>query len=256
MKEKQIMIPVQMTRSSSRRRLVGLSMLVASGIILAACGTQAPTAAAPTAPSVATEPAAAPATGDSTATMEAPAAPAADAQVYRIDPAQSEARYEVDETFFAGNRIATAIGRTSGVSGDITIDFAQPANSRIGQIEIDVSQLTSDENRRDNFLRNMGGLVSSQYPQVTFTPTAIEGLPATATVGDQFDITITGNLTVKEATRPVTWEATIKVEDGKISGTASTEVLMSDFGIGPVQMAMLSTEDEVKLYLDFVANAA
>ena len=89
-------------------------------------------------------------------------------------PAQSEARYEVGETFFQGNRFVMAIGRTKGIAGDVLVDFANPANSQIGTIVIDVSQLTSDENRRDNYIRN-NGLESSKYPQATFVPTKIEG---------------------------------------------------------------------------------
>ncbi|NMC81001.1 MAG: YceI family protein, partial [Chloroflexi bacterium] len=40
-----------------------------------------------------------------------------------------------------------------------------------------------------------------------------------------------------------------------LSGTATSSVLMSDFGIGPISLVgMLQTEDEVKLTLNFVAR--
>lgn len=151
--------------------------------------------------------------------------------------------------------MATAVGRTKGISGDITIDFAQPAKSKLSEITIDVSRLTSDEGRRDNFIRR-NGLQSSSYPQVTFVTTSIEGLPDQIKAGDQFDVTIIGDMTVKETTKPVTWKATIKVEDGKVSGSASTEILMSDFGVGPLQVPLLRTEDKMLLFLDFVATPA
>jgi polyisoprenoid-binding protein YceI len=251
------------------------SLLVASAIIsaalLVACGgaatvapTEAPTeapVAAPTEAPAATataEPAAPVPTTEAAATAdsETSTTPANGFQLYRIDPAQSEARYQVDELFFTGNRLATAIGRTNGVSGEIMVDFAQPANTKLGEITIDVSQLASDEGRRDNFIRNMGGLRSSQYPQVKFVPTSIEGMPDSVTAGDSFEITIHGDMTVQDMTKPVSWKAMIKVEDGKVTGSATSEVLMSDFGIGPIEVPMLKTEDKVLLFLDFVAVPA
>ncbi len=221
----------------------------------------APTIAAPAqssaaqaAPTQAAAPTSAPA---QTAPTQAAAssAPASGAQLYNIDAAQSEVRYEVNETFFQGNRLATAIGRTKGVAGQIQVNFAEPAKSVIGEIVIDISQFQSDEGRRDNFIRN-NGLESAKYPQATFKTTSIAGLPATVNVGDEVSFTISGDLTVKQTTKPVTWQVKLKVTDQGLSGTASTQIKMSDFGVGPIKLAMLATEDDVKLTFDFVAVKA
>jgi polyisoprenoid-binding protein YceI len=178
---------------------------------------------------------------------------AAGVQLYRIDAGQSEVRYEVGETFFnENNRFNLAIGRTRGVAGDVLVDFAQPSNSQIGEMVIDVSQFTSDQSRRDNFIRR-NGLESSRYPQARFVTRSIEGLPAQVAVGDQVTFRISGDLTVKEMTRPVTWNVTLTLEDGRVVGSASAEILMSDFGVGPIRLATLLTEDLVKLFFDFVA---
>ncbi len=185
----------------------------------------------------------------------APAPATGSATVYRIDPAQSEARYEVGETFFQGNRFNLAVGRTKGIAGEVLVDFAHPANSQIGTIVIDVSQLTSDEGRRDNFIRN-NGLQSAQFPQVTFKPTKIEGLPASVKPGDQLTLKVTGDLTVKETTKSVTFDVTLKTADNQLTGTATTEILLSDFGAGPIQLAILQTEDKAKLVFEFVALPA
>jgi polyisoprenoid-binding protein YceI len=218
----------------------------------------APTLAAPT-QAAAMQPTEPPATTAAAAqpTMAATAAaPAAgSAVVYRIDPAQSEAHYEVGETFFQGNRFVTAVGRTKGIAGDVLVDFANPANSQIGTIVIDVSQLTSDEGRRDNYIRN-NGLESARYPQATFVPTKIEGLPASAQPGDTLTLKVTGDLTVKETTKPVTFDVTLTANADQLTGSAVTQILLSDFGVGPIQIAMLATEDEAKLAFDFVALPA
>jgi polyisoprenoid-binding protein YceI len=210
-----------------------------------AAPTKAPTQ--PTAPAAANQ-AAAPATA-------APVQASGSSKVYKIDPAQSEAHYEVSETFFQGNRLNLAIGRTKGIAGEVLVDFANPANSQIGTIVIDVSQLKSDEDRRDNFIRR-NGLQSSQYPQVTFKPTKIEGIPASVKPGDQLTLKVTGDLTVKQTTKPVTFDVTLTANQDKVTGTGSTEIVLSDFGAGPIQIAMLQTEDKAKLVFDFVALPA
>jgi polyisoprenoid-binding protein YceI len=222
----------------------------------------APTIAAPaSAPTQAVQPAAQPTQPPAATKAAQPqattaAAPAAgSATVYRIDAAQSEAHYEVSETFFQGNRLNLAIGRTKGIAGDVLVDFANPANSQIGTIVIDVSQLTSDEGRRDNFIRN-NALQSSQYPQATFKPTKVEGLPASVKPGDQLTLKVTGDLTVKQTTKPVTFDVTLTADQDKLTGTASTEIVLSDFGAGPIQLAMLQTEDKAKLVFEFVALPA
>jgi polyisoprenoid-binding protein YceI len=215
-----------------------------------AAPTKAPAQAVaqPTQPPAATEAAQPQAT-----TAAAPATGAA--VVYHIDASQSEAHYEVSETFFQGNRLNLAVGRTKGIAGDVLVDFANPANSQIGTIVIDVSQLTSDEGRRDNFIRN-NFLQSSQYPQATFKPTKIEGLPASVKPGDQLTLKVTGDLTVKQTTKPVTFDVTLTANQDKLTGTATAQIALSDFGVGPIQIAMLQTEDKAKLVFDFVALPA
>lgn len=175
--------------------------------------------------------------------------------VYHIDASQSEAHYEVGETFFQGNRFNLAIGRTKGIAGDVLVDFSNPANSQIGTLVIDLSQLTSDESRRDNFIRR-NFLESAQYPQATFKPTKIEGLPASVKPGDSLTLKVTGDLTVKDTTKPVTFDVTLQANQDKLTGTATTEIALSDFGVGPIQIAMLQTEDKAKLVMDFVALPA
>jgi polyisoprenoid-binding protein YceI len=172
--------------------------------------------------------------------------------LFAIDPNQSEVRYEVGETFFQDNRFAVAVGRTSAVAGQILVDLEQPGNSQVGEILVGVSQLQSDESRRDNYIRN-NALESARYPEAVFTPTAIEGLPASVSIGDTVNFRISGDLKVRETVRPVVWDVSLTVESERLSGTATTTVLMSDFGVGPVQIAFLRTEDEVLLVFDFTA---
>ncbi len=95
---------------------------------------------------------------------------------------------------------------------------------------------------------------SSRYPQATFKTTSITDLPDTVAAGDEISFTVTGDLTVKQTTKPVTWNVTMKIEEGRLVGLASMQTLMSDFGVGPLQLPIVMTEDQVKLFFDFVAT--
>ena len=99
------------------------------------------------------------------------AAPAA--QRFVIQPGESSVVYRVNETLFTqGNLLATAVGTTTAVRGEITVDRARPANSRIGTVTIDISQFKSDSQRRDSRIRQ-DWLESAKFPNAEFTATEI-----------------------------------------------------------------------------------
>ncbi len=112
------------------------------------------------------------------------------------------------------------------------------------------------DHRADRRRDRHNALQSSEFPQATFKPTKIEGLPASVKPGDQITLKVTGDLTVKQTTKPVTFDVTLTVAQDKLTGTATTEILLSDFGVGPIQIAILQTEDTAKLAFDFVALPA
>lgn len=175
--------------------------------------------------------------------------------VFVIDPDESEISYEVGETFInQDNRFAVAIGRTTQIEGLINVDRENPYASTISPILVDISQLNSDNNRRDNALRDRF-LLSSQYPIATFTPTDISGLPGNYSNGERVQLQVTGDLTVREVTRQVTFDVSVEIEGNDLQGDASTTILMSDFDVGPISIAgILNTEDEVILNFKFKAE--
>lgn len=214
--------------------------------------TTAP-AAETEAPAVETE---APQTEAPPAATEDPAGETASGPtVYVIVPGESTVSYAVDETFFnQNNRFNTAVGTTGQVTGEITVDPGNPQNSSLGTFTIDISQFQSDSSRRDQALRERF-LESSRFPTATFVPTSIEGLPESYSPGTPLNFQVTGDLTIRETTRPATFDVTAQLDGETLTGTATTTLLMSDFGFGPIEIAgILGTEDEVSLTLNFVAR--
>lgn len=183
------------------------------------------------------------------------AAAPAGTQRFVVVPGQSSVTYRVDETLFnEGNRLATAVGVTSGVRGEIFVNRAQPARSRIGTITVDISQFKSDSTRRDNAIRRRW-LESEKYPLAEFTSTEIKGLPESYVEGREIPVQITGNLKIRNITRPVTWQSTIKLAGDQLTVTGKTEIKMTDFGFDPPAIVFLRTENEARLEFRFVATA-
>jgi len=173
-------------------------------------------------------------------------------RLFRIDPELSKASYSVDEEF-AGNTTGTAVGTTRGIAGDLAINTNDPAASRVGEIDVNLEQLTSDSSLRDARIRH-DYLESSKYPLARFTTTSIEGLPER--IVDQRDVsfTLTGDLNVKTTTKPVTFDVEAVLRGDELQATATATIRMSDFGVGPIDVVgLVSTSDEMTLTFEFVA---
>lgn len=182
-------------------------------------------------------------------------APEGDIEVFTIIPGESEVSYEVGEVFLnQDNRFNVAVGITPEVNGEVFIDRSNPQNSAIGPISVDISQFTSDSAKRDSTIRERF-LESAIFPNAEFTPLEIQGLPETYQEGEQISFQVNGDLTVRDVTRPVTFDVSFMGEGDLMTGEASTVILMSDFGFGPISIGgILNTEDEVKLNFIFVAR--
>lgn len=173
----------------------------------------------------------------------------------KIVPEESTVFYEVGETFLnQNNRFATAIGKTSQVSGEIFANLENPLESRLGAFAIDISTFESDSSRRDNAIRR-DWLESSTYPLAMFVPRSITNLPDTYVPGEPYTFEVQGELTVKQTTLGVTFVVTAQYEQEQLTGSAETEILMSEFKIGPISIGgVLNTEDKVTIRFDFVAR--
>jgi polyisoprenoid-binding protein YceI len=185
--------------------------------------------------------------GDSDVSQPATATP------YRIVPHLSRASYAVDEVFLReNNRLFTAVGVTSGISGEISIDRVNPARSRLGDIVVDVKLLTSDSERRDRALRD-AYLESNRFPAARLSAATLHDMPTTIADGRPFRFSIVGTLTVRDVSRRTRWLGEATLVGDTLRGRAATQVKMSEFGIAPPSLLALRSADTVKLDLQLVA---
>jgi polyisoprenoid-binding protein YceI len=174
------------------------------------------------------------------------------ATIFAIVSAESSASYTVEEELAAIGD-TEAVGTTNAIIGEIVIDAnGDPvAGSRL---DIDLRTLTSDETRRDNYLRG-NSLESDTYPLATFVVTGVEDWAGPLEEGKTVEFTLAGNLTVHGVTREVQWEATATLEGDEITGTATTAVEMPDFEIEqPSVPVVLGVDETIRLELTITAT--
>ena len=220
----------------------------------AAAPANTATAAATARPTVAAT--ATPAAAPTTAPTEEPAAAADGVAVFTLAEG-AVARYKVEEVL-ANTGFKVATGETTDVSGRIAVDAEGNIVTGESSIVVQAATLRTDSNRRDGYVRNRT-LETDTYPEVVFRPTAVDGLPPSlADANGAVEFTIAGDLTIRDQTRPVTWDATADFAgDGAVTGQASVEFTFDDFGMDKPRVAVvLSVEDTIRLELDFVGTVA
>ncbi|WP_208027140.1 YceI family protein [Rhabdothermincola sediminis] len=168
--------------------------------------------------------------------------------VYRIDATRSSVTYEVEE-ILAG-KSNTARGSTSGVAGDILVDRADPSASQLGEVVINVEQLTSDQSLRDDRIRH-DFLESSEYPLAHLRASRIDGLPARISEGARYPLRIEADLEVKGVSKPIVLDAEAGIEGDDVVVNARTTVQLADWGIGPISLGPLArTGRDATLIID------
>lgn len=209
-------------------------------------GETQPPATEPTEPSAATE---------TVAPTETAAPAGGNLIVVQINQDNSQARFELDEDL-RGQRL-TVVGATSEVAGEIAFNLSDLSQTQIGIIQISARTLKTDNDFRNRAIQNQI-LDTGPYELITFTPTAINGLPPSAVVGDTITFTIDGDLTIRHITLPATFTVQVTItSETEISGMATAIVTRSDYELTiPSVPNVANVEQEVELYIDFVANVS
>ena len=178
----------------------------------------------------------------------------AGATTYTIDQASSEARFVIDETL--NGEPVTVVGTTNQVAGQIALDSSDPSTAQVGAITINARTFATDSTNRDRATQNQV-LKTADYEYITFTPTALVGLPESLTVGQRYTFQIVGQLELVGQTHKATFDVTVTpTAEGTLQGTATTTINYADWGISVPNVPMVTDlADTVTLELDFIATA-
>ena len=158
--------------------------------------------------------------------------------------------YRVREQLGGISAMTDAVGRTSAVTGSATLEASGDGLTvTAASFEADLTQLESDEGRRDNRIRTMG-LESSLFPTGTFVLTQPIEVPAAALAGETIEVTLTGDLTIHGVTKEVSIPGGARLNGDRIEVVGAVTFPFSDFGMTPPDVAgFVQVEDNATLEL-------
>jgi len=178
-------------------------------------------------------------------------------QTFQIVPAQTTASYSVYENLIFQNKPNNdAIGTTHSVQGSFKIRTGASPVVAAMNITVDLSTLQSDAQRRDNFIKQ-NSLQTDTYPNATFVSVSTQDLPSSYSDGQTVHFQLTGNLTMHGKTNKEVFDVQGKVVGNTITGTATSTIYMTDFGIEPPNLANIAiAQNKVVITLTFTAKEA
>ncbi|HYM24834.1 MAG TPA: YceI family protein, partial [Vicinamibacterales bacterium] len=104
-------------------------------------------------------------------------------------------------------------------------------------------------------------LDSAHYPRITFKSTSAKGardaasLRGTEAPGQNFDVTVTGTLTIRNVSQPVTTTVHVEKTAGSLTATGRFKIKQSAFGIQPISVAgVVAVKDELDIAFSIVAK--
>jgi polyisoprenoid-binding protein YceI len=204
-------------------------------------------------PPAALEPAPSTTAGAATGTTRADGAASADGTWQVKDDGSSFVGYRVNEQLAFLNGPNQAVGRTKAVTG--TMKVAGDTVEAV-RIQADLTQLTSDEDRRDNAIRQRG-LESERFPTATLELAQPIRLGSTPTRGEAVRGTGRARLTVHGVTREVELPLTGRWSGSTIRVAGQFPVKLSDYQIEPPRFGpVVSIEDDATVDFNLVFERA
>jgi polyisoprenoid-binding protein YceI len=198
------------------------------------------------------------ATGDAaTGTVTGTSNAATNLQTFQIVPAQTTASYSVYENLIFENKPNNdAVGTTHSVQGSFHIQTGASPLVTAMNIKVDLSTLHTDSQMRDNYVQQHT-LETSTYPDATFVSVSTQGLPTSYNDGQSVHFQLIGNMTMHGKTNKEVFDVQGKVVSKTITGTATSTIYMTDFGIQPPNLANIAiAQNKVLVTLTFTANEA
>lgn len=149
----------------------------------------------------------------------------AEPSTWQIDPEHAVVAFTIMHAGYA-----KVLGRFSDIEGSFVYD---PETQELGDVtaRIGTASVDTDHEKRDEHVRSADFLDAGAHPAITFTATS--STPTSETTG-----TVTGDLTIRGITQPVTLDVTLNKRadypccHGKetLGISATAEILRSDFG--------------------------
>jgi len=168
------------------------------------------------------------------------------ADTWKVDPAHSSVNFSVKHLV-----ISTVRGKFTSFSGEATWDGKDLSGGSV-IVTVDTKSITTDNGDRDKHLRSSDFFSADSFPIITFKSTKV-------TPAKDGRFTLTGDLTIRGVTKPVTFEAeltgTVNDPWGNVRAgfTSDATINRQDFGVKwskTLDAGGLVAGNEVKISID------
>ena len=158
-----------------------------------------------------------------------------------LDPRQSSVRLK--------SRIMWGLAAVNGVFGEVSgYGIVSRDGGVSGAVTVAAASIDTNNTKRDTHLRSADFFDSGNYPDIIFTAEAIR--PAGR------GVVVTGALTVRGRTRPLSFDAAASVPgDGEVWLDAEVRINRADFGLIWNQIGMTSMHNTLTIHAVFTAAA-
>jgi polyisoprenoid-binding protein YceI len=177
-------------------------------------------------------------------TTTATAAPTT--STWTIDGSHTEVEFSVRHLM-----ISNVKGRFGAVQGQVLINPSTPSKADVN-VSIDVTSIDTREEKRDAHLRSPDFFDVDHFPKMTFTGGTLTG-------NSEGDFKLTGDLTIRGVTKPITLDVTFEGAGNDPWGgtrrgfSAKGKLLRSAFGLewnAALETGGVVVSDEVKLTIN------
>jgi len=193
----------------------------------------------------------------STVWAQAPAA----ATRFEIAPG-SRVQYRVREQLVGVSFLSDAVGVNDSVKGSLIVRADGTIDPNASRLMLDLTTFSSDQARRDNFIRRRVFEVE-KFPEAVFVARRTEGSPLpNPNAKTPFPIVgfkLIGDMTMHGVTKEMSFDviATYNPEGQLVEGKAVTAFPFSTFNLTKPELPFLmSVQDEIRLEIDFKAKTS
>lgn len=144
---------------------------------------------------------------------------------WNIDPTHSVAEFKVKHMM-----ISNVKGQFAKVSGNLTLEESEPANSHV-EARIEAASIETRDAQRDAHLKSADFFDVEKFPVLSFQSTRV-------TLVGEGELAVEGDLTIRDVTRKVTFQVdgpTAPAKDPwgntRIAVSATTKINRKDFGL-------------------------
>ena len=188
-------------------------------------------------------------------------------RTFHIIPERTTVSYHAQEKYLAWPAPTKAVASTSNVEGQfVLITGDQPALAA-NHFRVDLGTLRTETDDRPASLGGppvfqrdevVAGMLTARgrFPFAQFTATGAERLPFQWPENQVIKLRLSGDLTIRGVARTVVFETEARLQGATLSGTATADILMTDFSVTPPDvLGVVKVEDQLTISIRFTAEA-